>query len=330
MKTGKLPEPVLERSVLRPLLGVSRPAEERMGVGLDGARFCQLKDETLVLTTQTSVGEPSPVWNVIQRAVNNLAAKRAVPAGVLVSLLVPEETDEEQLRKLMQEIARVCEKLQLTVLGGHTEVSRQVQCAVLTVTGVGLQSAELLSEHTAAAGDDLVVTKWIGLSGTALAAEYKENSLRERYPQALIDEAKGFSSLLSVLPEAQIAAKEATAMHDASRSGIFGALWELAKEAGLGLTVDLKKLPLRQETVEVCDCLELNPYQIDAGGSLVIATRRGAAVVQALAAAGIEAVVVGHLQEGHDRVITNEGELRYLEPPRTEEMQKLWLESEKM
>ena len=43
------------------------------------------------------------------------------------------------------------------------------------------------------------------------------------------------------------------AMHDVTTGGIFGALWELAEASGVGLEIELKKIPIRQETVEICE-----------------------------------------------------------------------------
>lgn len=63
-------------------------------------------------------------------------------------------------------------------------------------------------------------------------------------------------------------------MHDVSEGGVFAALWEMAEGAGVGLTIDMKKLPLRQETVEVCEFCNVNPYELRSGGSLIIAIRR--------------------------------------------------------
>lgn len=42
-------------------------------------------------------------------------------------------------------------------------------------------------------------------------------------------------------------------MQDLSEGGIFGALWEMADGAGIGLDVALKRIPIQQETVEICE-----------------------------------------------------------------------------
>ena len=41
--------------------------------------------------------------------------------------------------------------------------------------------------------------------------------------------------------------------------------------SGVGLDIDLKKIPIRQETVEVCEALGLNPYILMSSGSMMIA-----------------------------------------------------------
>ena len=76
-------------------------------------------------------------------------------------------------------------------------------------------------------------------------------------------------------------------MHDASEGGIFASLWELAERAGVGLSIDMKKLPLRQETVEVCEFSGVNPYELLSGGCLVMTTFDGPGLVAALEAEGI-------------------------------------------
>ncbi len=172
-------------------------------------------------------------------------------------------------------------------------------------------------------GQDIVVSKWIGLEGTAILARQNREKLLQRYPAYLVEEAAGFDRYLSVIPEAATAIKSGVrATHDASEGGIFGALWELAESAGVALSIDLKKLPLRQETVEVCECCNVNPYEIMSAGCLVMTTEDGLGLAAALEKAHIPAAVVGKVTDGNDRVLFNEEEIRYMDRPRTDEIYK--------
>ena len=113
-----------------------------------------------------------------------------------------------------------------------------------------------------------------------------------------------------------------TAMHDVTEGGIYGALWEVAESTGVGLEIDLKKIPIRQETIEICEFFELNPYELISSGSLLMVTDDGLGLVRNLEKEGIPAAVIGRICEGNDRVVINDDEKRFLEPPKSDELYK--------
>ena len=69
----------------------------------------------------------------------------------------------------------------------------------------------------------------------------------------------------------------------------------MAEACNAGFTVDMKKLPILQETIEVCEALELNPYEIASGGCAVLAADNGNDIVWGL---GPSAVFVGKVTKG--------------------------------
>ena len=107
-----------------------------------------------------------------------------------------------------------------------------------------------------------------------------------------------------------------------TEGGIFGALWEIAEASGVGLEIDLKKIPLKQETVEICEFFGINPYELISSGSMLMAAKDGNGLVMELEKAGIPAVVIGKATDSNDRVLLNEEERRFLEPPKTDELYK--------
>ena len=171
---------------------------------------------------------------------------------------------------------------------------------------------------------DIIVTKWIGLEATTILAKEKEDELKKRFPAVLIDTAKDFDQYLSVVPESRIAVEHGvSSMHDITEGGVFGAFWEMASGAGVGLEVDLKKIPIRQETVEICNYFGVNPYQIMSSGSMMIAADDGHELVRKLEQAGIHAVVVGRTNSGNDRILRNGEDVRYLDKPQPDELYKV-------
>lgn len=208
---------------------------------------------------------------------------------------------------------------------GHTEITKAVNQPILTVTGVGKAKKDrIITTKGAKPGQDIVVSKWIGLEGTSIIAKEREDMLLTRFPSYLVQEAKAFDRFLSIVPEAAAAGKSgASAMHDVTEGGIFGALWELAESSGVGLEIDLKRIPVKQETIEICEFFGINPYELISSGSLLIVTDDGADLVRKLEQEQIHAAVIGKVRAGNDRIVINEGERRFLEPPRSDELYKV-------
>ena len=326
MKVGKVPEAVLKRSVLKQIR-TNRP-EVLLGasVGEDCAAVTLKEDERFVLSTDPITGTAKDIAHLaIQITLNDLASAGAEPIGVMLTFLLPEKISEAKLRTMMEQAEAAAHAANVQIMGGHTEVTRVVNQPVISVVGVGkAKKGHLISTAGARPGMDVIVTKWVGLEGTSIIAKEREEDLLTRYPKTLVETAKKFDAYLSVLPEAAVAVKSGvSAMHDVTEGGIFGALWEMAESAGVGLEIDLKKIPIRQETVEVCEFFDINPYELISSGSMLMAAADGNGLVRALTAANIPAVCIGKVTEGNDRVLLSGEERRFLEPPKVDELYKV-------
>ena len=112
-------------------------------------------------------------------------------------------------------------------------------------------------------------------------------------------------------------------MHDISEGGIFGALWEIAESTSVGLHIDLKKIPIRQETVEVCEFCNVTPYELLSGGSLIMITEDGENLIEELRKENISANIIGKITDSHDRILMNDDEKRYLDKPKPDEIHRI-------
>ena len=341
MKTGKISESRLKRSVLKYCKTKREEVVKGAAPGVDCAFFtypdrqgrgtggqvpdCQ--DKVFCAATQTvSLPVIRAGCYAVYAAVNAVAAGGGIPFAMQMALTLPEGTEESELKRIMQlteEAAGICK---VQIAGGHTEVTGAVKYPVISVTAFGyrLEAAERVSRGLPAAGQAVVMTKWMGLEGTAVLAQEREAELLERYPFSITTAAKGFEKYLPVLPEAATALKSgATAMHDMRNGGVFGGLYELAGRLGVGLSIDLKKIPVKQETIEICEFFDLNPYGLLSGGSLLIVAEDGDGMVKALQEAGIPAAVIGRTTDNNDKVLHNGEEIRFLEPARPDEIGKV-------
>lgn len=326
MKTGKVPESVLKRSVLQQIHNRREEVILGAGVGEDCAILALPEDEVFVVSTDPITGTARDAGMLaVQVSANDLASAGAEPVAVLVSALLPEGTEEAEIRELMRQMETACETLHMEIAGGHTEITRAVNQPVLTVTGIGrVKRGSIVTTGGAKQGQDVVVSKWIGLEGTSIIAKEKETELLTRFPSHMIETAKGFDRYLSIVPEAATAGKSGvSAMHDVTEGGIFGALWELAESSGVGLEIDWKRIPVRQETIEICEFFEINPYELISSGSLLMVTDDGFGLVRELEAIRIPAAVIGKVREGNDRVVISGEERRFLGPPKADELYRV-------
>ncbi len=327
MKAGKVPESVLKRSIIKQIK-TKRP-EILMGaaVGEDCALIELADDEVYVMSTDPITGTSHEIGSLaVHVTANDIASAGAEVIGVMLSVLLPEGTEEEELKTIMKQVEETCHELNIQTIGGHTEVTRVVNQPVITVTGVGkVKKGSYITTGGAQPGDDVVVTKWIGLEGTSIIAREKEDKLKERFPEAFIRKAADFNKYISVVPEAAIAVKHGvSSMHDVTEGGIYGALWEMAEASGAGLDIDLLSIPVRQETIEVCEVFGLSPYQLISSGSMLITTQGGHDLVRELEKEGIHATVIGKVTGSNDRVLINGEERRFLEPPGADELYKIY------
>jgi hydrogenase maturation factor len=118
-----------------------------------------------------------------------------------------------------------------------------------------------------------------------------------------------------------------SAMHQITSGGILAALWELAEASKVGLEVDLKKMTIRQETVEICEFCHLNPYQLTSAGSVLLVVERGEELVQKYTELGIQASLLGKTTVDTARVILGGEEKRFLDKPRMDELLKIYDEN---
>ena len=324
MKSGKISEAILKRSVLKQLHIENAATVVASSVGEDCGAVKLEKACQVAISSDPIFGDlddpKALAERTVLRAINNLAASGTTPLGLSMVVLLPTSAKEPQLRKLMEELERAAKAFSMDILSGHTEVTRSVSQCIVMVTAMG-KANEVVRTSGVKPGMDIVVSKWIALSGTLQLLERKKEALREHFSQPFLNQAKKLEVCLPILSEAAVAVSSGvSAMHDVSEGGIFGALWDMAEASGVGLEIDLKKIPIRQETVEICEYLGVNPYKLVSGGCLLMATEDGLGLVRELENHGIPCALIGKATHGNDRVLINEDERRFLETPQKDEI----------
>ena len=324
MRIGKVKESILKRSVLRQLHNHSEEGSPASGEDA-GVLFMPefSEDAGVALSVNPIEGWTFAAKRAVYGAVNSMLAAGAKIKAISLSVLMPQDTEEKQLKFLMKEIDALCTQEDILVISGHTAVSPFVSTLILSVTAMGIQK----KKEGARAEDtnlDLVIAGTIGREGAAMIATEHADRLEKRYAPSYIETAKhlfddgSMSAVSDILQE-----REVISIHDVREGGIFAALWEMAAAKNVGLSVDLKNIPIRQHTIEVCEYFNLNPYMLRSGGTLLLACANGARLVEQFQKAGIESAVIGQTTSGNDRLIHYDEEARFLEPPKMDEYYKV-------
>lgn len=275
------------------------------GIGLDcavidyGSRYLVFKSDPITFATD-QIG-----WYAVQVNVNDIATCGAVPRWMLLSLLLPEgKTSYELVEQVINQVYDACIKLGISVIGGHTEITSDLDRVIVAATIVGeVEKDKLVTPRGARPGNALLLTKGIPIEATALIARECPSLLRDGLNSDELRVAENFlyEPGISVLTDARVAlgAGGVTAMHDPTEGGLAAALWELAEASQVSIHVNEDAIPVPEISRRICQLLNIDPLAAISSGALLMAVQAEQAlnVQSALEKAGILCVQIGEIDK---------------------------------
>ena len=102
------------------------------------------------------------------------------------------------------------------------------------------------------------------------------------------------------------------------RGGFLTALWKMAEASGVGLRIDLRSVPVCQQTIEIAEVLGRDPYKEDSHGACLIGTDHAELLLSLFRKRGIPAAVIGYALKSNDRLLYSQELVRYLDRPPVE------------
>lgn len=169
-------------------------------------------------------------------------------------------------------------------------------------------------------GQDLVVAGLIGRPGTRALAKGCREELSRWFSQSYI---KGITESRETEVSRHLndfRELGAAAFEPAGQGGILKAIWDLTGACGVGAVFWLRRIPVGQDTIEVCERCGANPYRLWCGSCLVMAAENGGRIVETCESLGIPAAVIGQVTGGIAREMRHGEETGYLERPREDEL----------
>ncbi|MEA4847134.1 MAG: AIR synthase family protein [Clostridiaceae bacterium] len=323
MKEGKLPPELLKSLVFNNIKVRKEEVILRPEIGEDCAAIDFGSHACVLSTDPITAAVKGAGALAIHISCNDVATSGVRPVGIMVTILLPPEASEEDIKMVMEEAGEAASNLGVEIIGGHTEITSAVNRIVISTTALGkVPKDRIVRSSGAEAGDDVIMTKWAGLEGTSIIAADKEIELAGRLTPEEIKDAKSFISNISVVEEGVTAGEfGASSMHDVTEGGILGAAWEIAESSGKGIDIYLDKIPVREVTRKICDVFGIDPYRLISSGSMLIAAKNGAELVRILERKGIPSAIIGRITDKGRNIIKN-GELSPLSPPDVDELFK--------
>lgn len=165
-------------------------------------------------------------------------------------------------------------------------------------------------------GMEMIVTNAIALPATAAAVREHREELGKWFSDHFLMDAEKLEILHTSMEQLEVIKElQAESYCEMGSGGVYASMWIMAEASNAGLEIQLRKIPVRQETIEVFERLDLNPYQMNSGASFLIGTFHGAELLHGLQEKGIPAVSVGFVRKGPAKLLHNDGNIRYLDRP---------------
>ena len=302
---GKLPNDLL-REYLNQFVFDDPSILINPGVGEDTAAVNVASEEVLVLKSDPitfatdSIGQYAVLINA-----NDIVTSGAKPRWLLTTLLFPSGATPYEIRNVINELKAFCRQWDITLCGGHTEITDAVTRPVVTGMMAGTVARHnLIDKRNMAPGDRVLLTKGVAVEGTAIIArEFGDRLKNLGMTDSEIDRGRQFLTNISIITEARIAAESRTvsAMHDVTEGGLANAAQELSIAGGYRIKMDMDTIPVFAQTRKVCRLLGIDPLGLIGSGSLLICCRQTGcqSLMSAIRRAGIDVTCIGEvLEEG--------------------------------
>lgn len=278
-----------------------------LGIGDDAAVLDVPAGQQLVVTSDTLVAgvhfpedtAPADVgWKALAVNLSDLAAMAATPAWCTLALTLP-DGDEAWLDGFLDGFLELAEACAVSLVGGDTTRGPRA----ITVTAMGLVPAgQALRRDGARVGDDVWVTGTIGDAAGALAQWRARGpaSAKLRYRLDRPTPRLGAGLALRGLASAGIDLSD----------GLAADLGHVLAASGVGARIELGRLPTSRTLADHFDPPRRWDLQLSGGDDYELCftapPSRALEIEQALAALGLPAIAVGHVEP--------EPGLRFIDP----------------
>jgi hydrogenase maturation factor len=318
---GKVPPELLESLIFKNL---GKPDPDLLlgpGIGQD-ASLLRIGDHVLVASTDPITGSIEDIgWLAVHINANDVATFGIPPRWFLTSIMLPAGCTRLELERITSQIGEAATSLDITVVGGHTEITEGIDRPIIAGFMLGLtQEGNYVTSSGAKVGDDIILTKTVGIEGTAILATEGAKFLSKQLTEEILNDAREMRMQISVVKEGLAAFQTGhiTAMHDPTEGGLSGGIHELCDASKVGFEIDPEAIPIHPATQTICNELDVNIMELISSGCMVMTcdSAHSSDVLQAIESCGVQAKRIGKIVEGiHTRIVNEVNGPRQLPRP---------------
>lgn len=322
---GKIPYNILEKYVLN-FQGYQSP-EVLVGpkIGVDFG-VVELDEGYLIVSSDPITGVEEDIgWYAVNVSANDVATSGAKPKFLDSVILLPEGSDELLVREVSTQMDNAAKNLQMTIVGGHTEITPNLNQLIIVTTAFGITN-QYVTAANAKEGDLILMTKTAGIEGTSILARKFKDRLKSIDKETL-QKASEMINQISIVKEAAIlfGTGKIQAMHDTTEGGIIGGVCEMGIASNLGFQIRENKIEVAEETVKICNRLNVNPSKLLGSGCLLASVKPDGIdiVIEKLRKNDVQGTIIGKFNGKKKEIIKNSGSIEEIQPIVTDELWKL-------
>lgn len=267
------------------------------------------RGDRLAFTTDTYVVDPlffpgADMGHLaVNGTVNDLAVSGAWPLYLSCGVIIEEGLALDILQRVASSLGKAAQLAGVAIVTGDTKVVNRGSADKLFVNtaGIGVIPRGIhIAAERARPGDKILINGTLGEHGAAILCARGELSLTT----LIVSDCQPLHGLVRAMLDV---CPDIHCLRDATRGGVATVLNEFAGTARVGIRIEERALPVREEVRGLCEMLGLDPLYLANEGKLVavVPGECSAALLQAMRThpAGRETAVIGEVTESPEGIV---------------------------
>jgi hydrogenase expression/formation protein HypE len=274
---------------------VLNPLDDSAVISVAGARWAFTTDSYVVTPIFFPGGDIGKL--AVCGTVNDLSMSGARPLFLSTGFIIEEGFSISDLKKIVGSMQKTASEAGVQIATGDTKVVNRggADGIFINTAGIGLiPPGIMISGSNARPGDQVLLSGPIGDHGVAIL------SAREglQFSTALESDCAPLNGLVAKMIAAS---PEIRCLRDPTRGGLASTLNELARQSGVGIWVEERRIPVKEEVRGACELLGFEPWNLANEGKLVamVSAEAAEAILNAMRAhpLGRDAVRIGEVRK---------------------------------